>query len=161
MTQMMNDRRAWIGFAVLLVLVALLGLRSRQTATTVLRAETATAGSAVRSTEDPHGLMEIARRDSMLTAARATRSNPFRRGRTVAPVAQTPQPENTPAPEKPTEPRLLTLLYDDVGPCAQITIGSDRSGWLHEGEEFQGWNVDEIGDMAVTVSRAGRRLVLK
>ncbi len=161
MKQKLNDQQAWIGFAVLLVLVAGLGVKSRQTARTVLQAASNQGGSAVHSSDDPHGIISITYRDSLIAEAETNLSNPFRHSTVAVPTTVSRQPAATPTVRKPTEPKLLTLLYDEVGPCVQINVGNDRSGWLHVGEEFQGWNVDEIANSAVTVSRAGHRVVLK
>jgi hypothetical protein len=158
---MINDRNAWIGFAVLLLLVAVLGVKSRKTAAHVLKSDVQHATTAVIAGNDPHDLAVIARRDSILEEARTLRRNPFRRNRVVEPVKPVVQREEAPAQDMNEGPRLLTLLYDDVGPCVQIRVEGERSGWLHVGETFQGWKVDEIAEGAVGISRRGRELVLK
>jgi len=158
---MINDRNAWIGFAVLLLLVAALGVRSRTTAAHVLQVEVQHGTSTVNTQNDPHDLLVIARRDSMLDNASTLRRNPFRRNRVVEPVKPVVQREKAPVQDMDEGPRLLTLLYDDVGPCVQIRVEGERSGWLHVGETFQGWNVDEIAEGTVGISRRGRQLVLK
>ncbi len=58
-------------------------------------------------------------------------------------------------------PKLRTLLYDDVNPSAQISYKGDRSNWLHVGDEFRGWKIDDITKDTVTVSRRSRRYVLR
>ena len=76
MTQMINDRNAWIGFAVLLLLVAVLGVKSRKTATSVLQVEVQHGTTSVQAQSDPHDLVAIIRRDSILAEATTLRRNP-------------------------------------------------------------------------------------
>lgn len=156
------DRRIGLGAAAFLVILAVLGFRSRLAAEQVLASGDAGAPPVVARSDDPHGLQGLARRDSLVRNAVAERGNPFHSPKIVQEVARpTFNPNETPAPVKRPEPRLLTLLHDDVNPCVQISIGDDRSGWLHRGDSFQGWNVDDIARESVTLAKKGRTVVLR
>ena len=156
------DKRVWLAGAAFLLILAVLGLRSRQAAHDVLSSRDDGAVPVVAAGGDPHGLLGLARRDSLVRNAEAKRANPFHNPTIVREIARpTVKNEPTPAPTKPAEPKLLTLLHDDVSPCVQINVGGERSGWLHRGDSFQGWSVGEIARESVTVAKGGRTLVLR
>lgn len=157
------DHRAVLAAVVFAAVLAVLGFRSQQAAEKMLAPESAGGAAVVTTGGDPHGLQGLARRDSLLLSADAERNNPFFNPDFVRDVAHkhTAMKTQTPAPEKPVEPRLLTLLHDDVKPCVQIGVADVRSGWLHTGDSFKGWSVGEIARGSVTLVKRGRTLVLR
>ena len=162
MSNMQIDRRAWIGFGVLLLLVVALGVRGQRAASTVLTGVGERQSTSVRSVDDPHDINAVAIRDSILLEAQASDRNPFRQITVARAVAQEPTRTTTaPAPRKPKKPKLLTLLYDDVAPTVKISVGSKRSDWLHVGDKFLEWKVDDISVASVSVTRRGKTVVLR
>lgn len=163
MSRITNDHRIWAGLAVLLVIMAMLGFRSQRAASEVLSFRNESDVPVVSTGGDLHGLLGLARRDSMLDATCAAKNTPFRNPNFIQDIArQDPQRKSgTPAPARMVEPKLLTLLHDDVNPCVQISVGSDRSGWLHQGDSFRGWSVNEIVREGVTVAKQNKTLVLR
>jgi hypothetical protein len=57
-------------------------------------------------------------------------------------------------------PILSALLFDHVNPSTQINVAGQRSGWLHQGETFQGWTVIAITSHAITITKGGETVVL-
>jgi hypothetical protein len=163
MTNITSDRRIWAGLAALLIIMAVLAFRSQQAASSVLSYRSESDVPVVATGGDPHGLLGLARRDSLLEIAQAAKADPFHNKNFTQDVArQTPRKKsNTPARRKMPEPKLLTLLHDDVNPCVQINVGGNRSGWLHNGDSFQGWSVNEITRDGVTVAKRSKTLVLR
>jgi hypothetical protein len=64
------------------------------------------------------------------------------------------------AVEPAGSPLLRMLLYDNVSPTVQLSVGEALSGPLHVGDTFRGWTVDAIRTTSVLVSRGGETLVL-
>lgn len=156
------DRRLLAGAAVFILLHVFLGIRSQMAADEVLASTEAGGFNVVARGDDPHGLRGLVRRDSLVRNVENVRKNPFRR-----PQGERPTPpvdiarDPTPARVRMPEPELLTLLHDDMNPCVQISVGDERSGWLHRGDSFRGWNVDDIAPASVTLAKSGRKVVLR
>ena len=163
MMKITANRRMWAGIAFLTIITAMLALRSQQTASDVLSYSSESNVPVVATGGDPHGLIGLAQRDSLIASAQAAKKNPFNNPNFIQDFARQVPKQKTKAParRKSPEPRLLTLLHDDVNPCVQIDIGGDRSGWLHHGDSFQGWCVNEISREGVTVAKRKKTLVLR
>lgn len=158
-----QDRRFHVA-AVLLMLfvVGLLGLRSRQVMNTVLNDGTTATATAATSTRLVDERLEgIADRDLRIAEARldTERRDPF----SLSKSAPAPRRAATPPPKvrRLVQPHLAALIYDEVSPTVQIRIGGARSEWLRAGDRFKGWRVAEIGSDSVKVSKDGRDVVLR
>jgi len=155
MAQDLQDKRTFrIGLAVMLVLVLVLALRSQRTVSAVL-AKPAAAAVTTAGGEIGVDMASLARRDSLIVAAQLVARDPFNARRT-RPTAQVQQREVAVT----AAPSLSALLFDHVNPSTQINVEGQRSGWLHQGETFQGWTVAAITSDAVTITRGGETIVL-
>lgn len=142
--------------ALLCLLAVVLGLRVDRSVRGVLsmrRVEAApTAGSAGG---DDSLLRQLAAEDSLVQSAHPYGRDPFSGSwRSSGGSGRGSSGSRSAAPS------LGALLFDSVRPIAQVEIGCDRSGWLHVGDSFEGWTVDEIGPDGVWVSRKGGRVRL-
>lgn len=149
----------WIALGVLVVVGVVLGIRSKQAVTAVLAAKQ--SGIEVRDPSLRQRLAEVDKmrdRDSLLATALPTSRDPFRKARS-APRSQT-RPVRDKTPEVSGTPSLRALLFDNVAPTVQLSVGSVMSGWLHKGDSFHGWTVEEITSSSVRVSRDGSSIVL-
>ncbi|MBD3162615.1 MAG: hypothetical protein GF346_09630 [Candidatus Eisenbacteria bacterium] len=146
-----------LGFVVIAVVV--LGIRSENAATEVL-----TARRQGNVTPDPMLAQSIASaemmsaRDSILASSIPTGRDPFQEGTVRKPRATEPHPVRQAAPAP--KPALRALLYDNIAPMIQLGVGEQISGWLHKGDQFQGWTVVEITSSSVEIGRSGERVVL-
>lgn len=96
-------------------------------------------------------------RDGKLTAAPPPERDPFNRVRVTR-----PRPERTvrQAPAEPALPVLRMILYDEIRPEVQFSVGGDLSGRLHPGQSFRGWTVQSISTRSCVVQKDGRSLTL-
>jgi hypothetical protein len=146
-----------VAIALLFVVIVFLGLRTYQVARAVLGGWGDAAGmQEVPRTRDVLG-ETIVTKDSLLASARPAERNPLgdpprRRTRT-----RTPPP---PVEVKSVIPELGALLYDTVAPMIQLKTGSSVSGWLHQGEVFQGWTVTEIQPRSATIKKGDHQVTL-
>jgi hypothetical protein len=155
---MSGGRSAWIGYAALALALLVLGAQVRQTVLTVLSARGGAGGVGAAATDSgTPGWRSVAERDSLVDRARMGPRDPFRPAAVRAAVRA---PGAAPAPERAPDPKLGSLLFDNVAPSVQLTIGTRRSGWLRTGEVFEGWRVVEISRVLVRVTDGTRTLVL-
>ena len=158
MVQDLQDKRTFrIGLAVMLALVLVLALRSQRTVSAVLANPAMAAASADAAPAAGGGvdMVSLDRRDSLIAAAQPVARDPFSARRT-APTERPPRQIEAVA----TVPTLSALLFDHVNPSTQINVAGQRSGWLHQGETFQGWTVSAITSDAVTITKGGDTVVL-
>lgn len=148
-----------IGIGVMLVLLAILGVRSTSTVKAVL---TPLAGAAAAPALDaPTGLdlAALGVRDSLIDSAAPGRRDPFRESYDPQPRAERSGVSREEEPQR-VKPSLCALLFDNVNPTTQVSIDGVRSGWLRQGDEFQGWRVAAITKDSVTVTKGDESLVL-
>jgi hypothetical protein len=148
----------WAGYAALLLGLLVLGVQVQRTMTAVLSLGSgAGSGTSGDMGEEAAGWGSIAARDSLIARAHVGARDPFQSGAprvTSSPAAA----ESRPAPDP--DPRLGSLLFDNVAPSVQLTVGPSRSGWLRQGDAFLGWKVVEVGRTSVKVAKGSRTLVL-
>jgi len=154
-----RNHRFWLGFALLVVVGVFLGLKVHQAISLVLGAKyNASAGSGSRSTVEKDLLAQAAGRDSLLKEDDSFPRDPFR-----SPSTSTVSRRQTPQPQQETEappPVLRALLYDNVNPSVQLSVGSMTSDWLLEGDTFEGWVIEGIGPDSVRLSKDDESVVL-
>ncbi len=146
------------GYAVLALGVALLGLSVRQTVVTVLSGGREFGAAGAGGEGGPTGWRNMGARDSLVEQARMGRRDPFQPPPMERAAVRVPVVQAAPAP--PPEPRLGSLVYDNVAPTVQLTVGEERSGWLRPGDVFHGWTVLEITRASVRVANGTRTRVL-
>jgi len=157
-----QDRKYYaVGVGAMLLVVLLLGLRSKEAVQAVLndRAPELTA-----ETERPElvvaAVRGVAARDSMVAVAHldAKLRDPFARDK-KAPKSDRPvrRPQRV---AKVIRPALSALIFDEVHPTVQITIEGERSDWLGTGDKFRGWQVAEILARSVKVKKGDKEIVL-
>jgi hypothetical protein len=114
--------------------------------------------ASVVSTE-PSLLRRLAGKDSLLASAsiRAPGRDPFQ---AFAAARSEQRMVAAPAVAPPAVPAVRLLLYDHTNPIAVLSVGSETSERLQQGDRFQGWEVVAIQPGSVTVSRNGETLVL-
>ncbi len=145
-----------VGMAIMLVAVLVLALRSQSTVKAVLAGPVLAAETASAPADDGLDMASIAHRDSLIAAARPVARDPFN-ARSVAPSTTA---ERRSVEAAHVRPILSALLFDRVNPSTQINVNGQRSGWLHQGETFQGWTVTAITSDAVTITKGGDTVVL-
>ncbi|MBI5836765.1 MAG: hypothetical protein HZB25_05950 [Candidatus Eisenbacteria bacterium] len=152
-----DDRATWIGPAALGLAVILLGGQVRQTVVDVLSVTrgTGASGPGAANAGAP-AWKSVTARDGLVERSHMGPRDPFR----LPPARSMTRERGPAAPEPAPAPRLSSLLFDNVAPSVQLTVGEIRSGWLKAGEVFQGWTVVEIGRASVKVTDGSRTLVL-
>jgi len=157
---MMRRRKNQQGAAAITLLVLAvsgiyLAFRAYTTVHTVLSppAVTSGGGGMARVT-----LVERAEaRDRTLAALEEPARDPFSRVRRSRPHDTTYRPP--PKPE--VRPVLRMILYDQLSPEIQLSLGDDLSGRLRLGQSFSGWTVVSISARSCTVrNRGGETLTL-
>ena len=78
--------------------------------------------------------------------------HPVRRARTT--------PVRTQAPEPPPRPQLRMILYDQLSPEVQFSVGDVLSGRLKPGQSFRGWKILSISARSCVVTKDGQTLTL-
>jgi hypothetical protein len=154
-----DKRLTQIGIAVMLVLLAILGVRSTRTVQAVLAPVSGTAAAAPAASQADPDIASLSRRDSLIDSAAPGRRDPFRESADPLPRVRrsgVSSDEETPR----AKPGLCALLFDNVNPTTQVSIDGVRSGWLRQGDEFQGWTVAVITKDSVTMTKGGDSLVL-
>jgi hypothetical protein len=153
-----SDRGFWLGLALLIAVGIFLGLKVQQA---VSLAHGAMSGASIERQAQPNPdrklLIQVADRDSFLRDTSALQRDPFRSSRPLA-VNRDPAPPRQ--QEVSTVPVLRALLFDNVNPSVQLSIGALTSDWLREGDSFEGWVVLEIGPDSVRVSKNDESVVL-
>jgi hypothetical protein len=146
-------------WALLLAGALFLGVRSARTVGQVLKDGSAIVQPRQASTNwtGEKASQALARLDRLALAIPSAR-DPFRE----APRHITTRiPRAAPAPVPPLEPVLRALLYDNMKPAVQISLGKSVSGWLAQGEKFSGWTVVEVKPGSVVVANGLRRTELR
>jgi hypothetical protein len=155
-----RDRRLTrIGIAVMLALLAILGVRSAKTVQAVLKPVAVAAATEPAAASGVRDIAALGRRDSLIDSAAPNQRDPFRGSTDPQPRAER---SGAAVRERaqPATPGLCALLFDNVNPTTQISIEGVRSGWLRQGDEFQGWKVAAITKDSVTMTKGGESLVL-
>ncbi len=156
MVQDLQDKRSFrVGLAIMLALVLVLALRSQRTVSAVLANPAVAAAAPAEAVAAGVDMAALDRRDSLIAAAQPVARDPFSARRTQ-PTERAPRQIEAVA----TAPTLSALLFDHVNPSTQINVEGQRSGWLHQGETFQGWTVSAITSDAVTITKGGDTVVL-
>jgi hypothetical protein len=154
---MQGSRGFWISLGLLALIGGFLAARSWGATRVVLQIQReATLSLAADEIQWTSHAAVITHKDSLLANVAPGRRDPFDR-----PPATWRPPVATAAPEPVVrEPLLRAILYDEVDPSVILSVGSATSRWLHEGENFLGWRVADIGPTAVTVTHGDRSAVL-
>lgn len=153
---MANDelgRRAFLmAWGVLLVVGVLLAVRSFQVASSVLGAKSSTAEAIAEAGAGADS-------DSSIVAPAAVRASACERNPFAEPAAMRVALAD---PEARSEPRPVArfLMVDPSDRVVQIAVGDSLSPRLHVGDRFLGWSVVAILPSSVTVSKAGKSVVL-
>jgi hypothetical protein len=150
----------WGAYALILLVVIMLGFRGVMAMGSVLHGARATSinpGVSPDQGSDAVGALE--NRDSLLTSARIEGRDPFSNPVIAPQVTATERREAK--PRQPEIPGLRALLYDGVKPVARLILGNSESDWLHVGESFQGWVVTDIRPNQVMISKDGQQIVLR
>ena len=153
-----RNRQLWLGFALLVLVGVLLGLKTQQAVSLVLGAKNRVSiGNSFQPAPEGALLAQVANRDSLLEDTGSLDRDPFRN-----PIVWKPSKVRTDKPEKDGEavPILRALLYDNVNPSIQLSTGAVTSGWLRKGDSFQGWVIVEIGPDSVRISKNDENVVL-
>jgi hypothetical protein len=151
-----RNRSEWTSVGLVLVVGIILGVLAERSAQPILSAHWNAAGPIQDAAGSPPHAMGGP--DSLYASASALGRDPFR-----APAAPRPERQaalRDPAPKVTGPPVVRALLYDNVNPTVQIGVGGMTSGWLHTGDNFEGWTVVEINPTSVRVSRDGESVVL-
>jgi len=151
-----------LGIGIMLAVVLLLGMRSLQTVNTVLSdSHPIDEPAVVHKKLVGDDLKGVTQRDSLIAIATLDASvrDPF------GPAAVEPKPRKRSRAPRPVaarvvEPLLAALIFDDINPTVQITVGKKRSDWLRAGDLFQGWQVAEIDARSVRVKKGDKEIVL-
>lgn len=137
----------------MLLLCALMGMRSGKTVLLVLDDPTVVTETAANTSLIDYA--RLAQRDSLLAGATIGDRDPFR----PVPV-HTRRKTTVRQVKQQVLPTLKALLFDHVNPTARLNIGEEVSGWLRVGDSFQGWNVTEITESSVKLAQGKKALVL-
>ncbi len=157
-----HDKKYYlVGIGVMLLVVLLLGMRSKQTMNAVLADKTPLVAETVQHTQlVKEELKGVTMRDSMVVTAvlDAKLRDPFDPGQqTQRPHKSVPKPRHV---ARFLRPLLAGLIFDDVSPTVQITVGSERSDWLRAGDRFKGWQVAEIDAKSVKIKKGKKEMGL-
>lgn len=155
-----ESRNHRLSIVIMFVLVGLLGMRSAKTTRVVLTPVAGTIDSVQSLLPQGLNIMAIGHRDSMIALAAPARRDPFREK--TDPPKQRVHVSRTRREQKPKRQKLElgALLYDNINPTAQVSIDGKRSGWLRQGDVFQGWTVAVITTDTVTLTKGRDRIVL-
>jgi hypothetical protein len=108
---------------------------------------------------EPSLFLRLSAKDERWAASspRGAGRDPFQ-----APLTARAEPRATAAQATtaPAAPSVRLLLYDHTNPIAVLSVGSETSERLQQGDRFQGWEVVAIQPGSVTISRNGETLVL-
>jgi len=152
-----NGGAFWPVFGLLVLGVALLAIRSAQTVESVLAASRRPAAASIAPAPASMGTGLLATRDSLLAESRRGPRDPFR---PPPPPPRTPERRRPPAEPTPVRPEMRALLFDKVEPSVQLRVGAAESGWLHQGDSFQGWTVVAITASSVELHSGKQTVVL-
>ena len=151
-----SDERGMAAMTLLVLAVAgiYLAFRGWVTVHTVLAPPTLSSESGLGN---PAALVDEARRRDLALAGVGTPDrNPFSavraRSRTVV---SHPAP-----PPAPVLPALRMILYDQLSPEVQISVGEDLSGRLKLGQTFRGWTVVSISARSCVVRKDDETVTL-
>lgn len=157
-----HDRKYYtVGICAMLLVVLLLGMRSMQTVKAVLADKVPLVEQEVQHPQlVKEELKGVTSRDSLVAAAVLDSSlrDPF-----FGAVSKHDPRSPVKAPRQAArlvEPLLTALIFDNVNPTVQISVGSERSDWLRAGDQFRGWQVAEIDANSVKVKKGDREIVL-
>lgn len=144
----------------LLVVVGIfLAFRAQGAVQAVLQTQSQLQHSGSPAPSADRGLLSrLGTKDSLLSLVGAAvhARDPFSLPSLARPV---PPPAATrPVPEE--RPAVRLLLYDHTSPLVVLSLGSDTSDRLQQGDRFHGWEVVSIRPGSVAVSRNGETLVL-
>lgn len=96
-------------------------------------------------------------RDRTLASLGEPTRDPFSRVRR----APTHGTRTRPVPKPEAAPVLRMILYDQLSPEIQLSVGNDLSGRLRLGQSFSGWTVVSISARSCTVRNGeGKKLTL-
>ena len=138
-----RNRQLWLGFALLVLVGVLLGLKTQQAVSLVLGAKNRVSiGNSFQPAPEGALLAQVANRDSLLEDTGSLDRDPFRN-----PIVWKPSKVRTDKPEKD-------------GEAVPISTGAVTSGWLRKGDSFQGWVIVEIGPDSVRISKNDENVVL-
>jgi len=158
-------RLFWLALASFALVLLIQGFRTSHVVSVLLdRTDRETVRKQAGERKPDALLAMVDQKDSLVVAATGAERNPFgdpprpRRPRVERPQNQAPAPPPRPVEEKP--PTLRTLLFDRVNPSVQLRDASRSSGWLHVGDTFDGWLVEEILENSVRISKGSRSVVL-
>jgi len=153
-----RDRGFRVGFALLVTIGIFLGFKTQQAISLALGAmNRVSVDSGSRPLADRMVLAQIADRDRLLAATGSLERDPFRSPRDSH-VDRNPTPQRRESTGG--VPVLRALLFDNVNPSVQLSIGAHTSDWLREGDSYEGWVVMEIGVDSVRISKGDQSLVL-
>ena len=96
-------------------------------------------------------------RDARLAEVGEPERDPFNRVRTAR--RNTPR-TSRPAPVPEAKPVLRMILYDQIRPEVQFSLGPHLSGRLRPGQSFLGWTVMSISTRSCLISKDGQTLTL-
>lgn len=100
----------------------------------------------------------MAERAGLRRDATEPRRDPFRAPSAARATAADVAAREAAAPAAPAPlPVLRALVYDNVKPAVQISVGENVSRWLGKGEAFKGWIVLEINPASVRVTNGSRQ----
>lgn len=157
-----SDRKHYtIGIGLMLAIILVLGLRSKQTMNAVLADKIQLTTETVQHTRlITDELKGVSTRDSLVAVAQLDPNlqSPFDIDLKTAPKNVAKAPTKA---ARFIRPRLAALIFDDVSPTVQIRVGGVRSQWLRPGDRFKGWKVAEIDSRSVKIKKGDREVVLK
>lgn len=154
-----DKRFTQIGIAVMLALLAILGLRSAGTVRAVLAPIAGPTATAEAAAPAGVNISALCRRDSLIDEAVPGRRDPFRTASAAGPrLGRVVSGGEAASPA--AKPGLCALLYDNINPTAQVSLDGVRSGWLRPGDEFQGWRVTAITKDSVTMTKGAESIAL-
>jgi len=158
-------RLFWLALGSFALVFLIQGLRTSHVVTVLLdQTDRETVRNQTGKRQSDALLAMVDQKDSLVAAAAPSERNPFgdpprpRRPRVERPRTQAPA--RPPQPVEETPPALRTLLFDRVNPSVQLRDASHSSGWLHVGDTFDGWLVEEILENSVRISKGTRSVVL-
>lgn len=152
----MSGKGMLLGFILVALVIGLLGVRSGRTVVTVLDTRPLAAVSTVRAGVDSV-IAKLGERNAQVASAEPTERDPFG----APPRPQAPARTSRQRAAVPRDPTLQAIIHHAEDATVRVKVGAASSDWLHVGDAFQGWTVDEISADAVRLSRNGRQLELQ
>ncbi|MBU1699084.1 MAG: hypothetical protein KJ970_17095 [Candidatus Eisenbacteria bacterium] len=154
-----KNRTIWYALAVLFGVCLFLGFRTQTVVTSVLWNGNSTGEQQI-VVENGDLLDRLSAKDSLLSVDVELTRDPFK-----VPSRPKSRPRTSDVKLKSknevVKPVLRALLFDNVNPSVQLSVGSTQSSWLRVGDTFQGWFIQDITSSGITVVKDEEEVFLQ